>query len=200
MKSRASRTAILALLTATIAAAAPPLRILVAYHSQTGNTEKLAVAVRDGAASVAGVEAVLRKAAEATDEEIGKADGIVLGTPVHWGSPSAEAKRFLDRVGAVLGKTAKTLGEGRTAGVFCTAGSPSNGQDTTRLAAIAAFLAMRFVIVGGVNDESFGTLGPQAVTAGTPPGVSARDRAEARRFGERFARLTLQLRAGAARR
>ena len=57
-----------------------------------------------------------------------------------------------------------------------------------------AFLGMRFVIVGGVNEEEFGTLGPQAVTGDTPPGVSVRDRADARRFGERFARITLHLR------
>jgi hypothetical protein len=67
-----------------------------------------------------------------------------------------------------------------------------------RMSAIAAFLAMRFVIVGGVNEEGFGTLGPQAATAGKPPGVNDRDRADARRFGERFARLTRQLRTAAA--
>jgi hypothetical protein len=68
-----------------------------------------------------------------------------------------------------------------------------------RMSAIAAFLAMRFVIVGGVNDEGFGSLGPQAVTGGEPPGVSARELADARRFGERFARLTRQMRSPAAR-
>ena len=184
-------------LSVALAAAAPPVRILVAYHSQTGNTEKLAAAVRDGVASVSGVEVMVRKVADARADDIVKADGIILGTPVHWGNLSAESKRFLDRVGEVLGKASKTLGEGRTAGVFCTAGSISNGQDMARLGAIAAFLAMRFVIIGGVNDEGFGSLGPQAVTGGSPPGINDRDRAEARRFGERFARLTLQFRAGA---
>jgi multimeric flavodoxin WrbA len=121
----------------------------------------------------------------------------LLGTPVHWGNLSAESKRFLDRTGEVLGKTSKMLGEGRTAGVFCTAGSISNGQEMARLAAIAAFLDTRFMVIGGVNDEGFGSLGPQAVTGGSPPGVNDRDRAEARRFGERFARLTRQFRAGA---
>jgi NAD(P)H dehydrogenase (quinone) len=52
------------LLMAAAAGAASPARILIAYHSRTGNTEKMAVAVREGAASVAGVEIVLRKVAE----------------------------------------------------------------------------------------------------------------------------------------
>ena len=177
-------------------AAAPPVHILIAYHSQTGNTAKMAAAVRDGAASVTGIEVVLRPVDEATAEDIVKADGIVLGTPVHWGSLSTDAKRFLDRMGEALEKGGKTLGEGRTAGVFCTAGAASNGQEMARLASIAAFLHMRFVVIGGVNDGDFGSLGPQAVTGGTPPGVSDRDRAEAKRFGERFARLTAQFRAG----
>ena len=187
------------LLMAAVAGAASPVRILIAYHSRTGNTEKMAVAVREGAASVAGVEIVLRKVADVSADDIVKADGIVLGTPVEWGNLSAETKRFIDRVGEALGKAGATYGEGRTAGVFCTGGSPSNGQELARLSAIAAFLAMRFVIVGGVNDEGFGSLGPQAVTGGKPPGVNARELADARRFGERFARLTRQLHSAAAR-
>jgi NAD(P)H dehydrogenase (quinone) len=194
-----SRFLALILLTAIMACAATPVRILIAYHSRTGNTEKMAAAVKEGAASVPGVEIVLRKVDEVTSDEILKAGGIVLGTPVEWGNLSAEAKRFLDRVGEVLGKAGATYGEGRTAAVFCTAGSPSNGQEMARMAAIAAFLAMRFVIVGGVNDEGFGSLGPQAATAGKPPGINDRDRADARRFGERFARLTRQFRTAAAR-
>jgi len=116
---------------------------------------------------------------------------------VHWGNLSAESKRFLDRVGEALGKAGKTFGEGRTAGVFCTAANASNGQEMARLAAITAFLGMRFVIIGGVSDENYGSLGPQAVTGGSPAGVNDRQRTEARRFGERFARLTRQFRAAA---
>jgi NAD(P)H dehydrogenase (quinone) len=187
------------LLAVTAVGAASPVRILIAYHSRTGNTEKMAAAVREGAVSVTGVEIVLRKVAEVTSDDIVKADGIVLGTPVEWGNLSAEAKRFLDRVGEALGKAGTTWGEGRTAAVFCTAGNPSNGQEMARMGAIAAFLGMRFVIVGGVNGDGFGSLGPQAVTGGKPPGVNDGDRAEARRFGERFARLTSQWRAAAAR-
>ncbi len=187
------------LLMAAAAGAAAPARILIAYHSRTGNTEKMAAAVREGAASVAGVEIVLRKVAEVSADDIVKADGIVLGTPVEWGNLSAEAKRFIDRVGEALGKAGATYGEGRTAAVFCTGGSPSNGQEMARMSVIAAFLAMRFVIVGGVNEEGFGSLGPQAVTGSKPPGVNDRELADARRFGERFARLTRQLHGAAAR-
>jgi NAD(P)H dehydrogenase (quinone) len=186
-------------LLAAAAQAAPPVRILVVYHSQTGNTEKLAQAVGDGAASVPGVEVALRKAAEATAEEIAQADGLAIGTPVHWGNLSAETKAFLDRAGVALGsgKPKPMLGEGKVAGVFCTAGAAAGGQDTARTSVIAALLHMRFVITGGVSADGYGTLGPQAVTGGSPPGVGEGDRADARRFGERLARLAKQLHSGA---
>ena len=71
-----SRFLACALLTAAVAGAATPVRILIAYHSRTGNTEKMAAAVREGAASVTGVEIVLRKVDEVTSDEIVKADGI----------------------------------------------------------------------------------------------------------------------------
>jgi hypothetical protein len=53
---------------------------------------------------------------------------------------------------------------------------------------------MRFIIAGGVTDDGFGSLGPIAITGGKPSSVSDRERADARRFGERLARLTLQFR------
>ena len=189
---------IIAILAANGLQSAGPVRILIAYHSETGNTEKLAAAVREGAASVKGVEPILRTAATVTDADIATADGILIGTPVHWHNLSAEAKRLIDRIGEALGKAGKTWGEGRTAGVFTTVGGGSGGQETARVSVISAMLAMRFVIIGGVTDEGFGSLGPYAVTSGKPGGIDPRDRAEAKRFGERFARLTLQWKQNAA--
>jgi NAD(P)H dehydrogenase (quinone) len=177
----------------------PPVRILIAYYSVSGNTETLARAVRDGAASVPGAEPLLRKIADATPAEIAAADGIILGTPVYWQGLAPESKRFLDRVGEALGKSGKEFGEGRTAAVFCTAGAVSSGKDLARVSALASFLGMRFIAVGGVDDDGFGTLGAQATTGPADPGVSDKERAEARRFGERFARITRQFKAGAGR-
>lgn len=186
----------LVLLLAAFAAWAqqPPVRILVAYHSDTGNTEKLALAVQKGAASVSGVVVTLKKAAEVKDEEITQYDGIAFGAPVHWSNLAADGKRFLDRVGGAFWK-AKMTGDGRTAGVFCTAGSVASGKEMARLSMISEFLAMRFTIIGGVDADGFGTLGPQATTGPPNPGVNEQSQKEASLFGERFARLTRQYRA-----
>ncbi len=185
-------------LAASCAGAAERVRILIAYHSETGNTEQLALAVKDGVAAVKGAEPILRKAAAVTDADIVTAGGILIGTPVHWHNLSAETKRLIDRIGEALGKSGKEWGEGRTAGAFTTVGGGSGGQEMARMSVVSAMLAMRFVIIGGVTNEGFGSLGPYAVTGGKPGGVSARDRTEAKRFGERFARLTVQWKQQAA--
>ena len=182
------------LLVATAALAQqPPVHILVAYYSATGNTEKMAQAVSKGAGSVSGVDVTLRKTTDVKDEDIVRYDGIILGTPVHWSNASVEARRFLDRVGAALWQ-AKTNGDGRTAGAFCTGGGVAMGKDVARLSIISAFLTMRFLIIGGVDPEGFGTLGPEATTGPADPGISEKELEEARQFGQRFARLTRQIR------
>lgn len=182
----------LLLLAAALQAQQAPVRILVAYHSETGNTAKLAEEVRKGAAGVSGATVTLKKAADVTDAEITSYDGIAFGAPVHWQTASADGKRFLDRVAAAFMKE-KLRADGRVAGVFCTAGAPSSGKDLARLAMIAELLAMRFTIVGGVDQEGYGTLGPQATT---PAGkaVDAAAEEEGRVFGNRLARIAKQLR------
>jgi len=183
------------LLVAAAAFAQPPAptRILVSYYSETGYTEKLAQAIAKGAGSVPSVETTLRKTADVKDEDIPRYDGILLGTPVQWSNLSAEAKRFLDRVGSALWKD-KTYGDGRTAGAFCTGGAVAMGKEMARLSILSAFLTMRFTVIGGVDDQGFGTLGPEATTGPADPGLSDKELEEGRRFGERFARMTRQIR------
>jgi NAD(P)H dehydrogenase (quinone) len=173
------------------------LSVLVVFDSRTGHTETLARAVAEGVGSVQGVVALVRRQNEVKDDEILSSSGILLGSPVHWGSLSAESKSFLERVGQAL-MDAKELGPGsspktRTAGAFVTGGAVSSGKELARLSILAAFLNMRFVAVGGEEADGFGTLGAQATTAGSDPGVSEAELEEARRFGKRFASMTLAL-------
>ena len=171
--------------------------ILVVYDSRTGHTEKLARAIAEGVDQVEGAIAVLRRREEVEDDEILSSSGILLGSPVHWASLSAESKVFLERVGKVLVE-AKELGPGttprtRAAGAFVTGGAVSSGKELARLSILAAFLNMRFVVIGGEEADGFGTLGAQATTAGSDPGLSEAELEEARRFGKRFASMTLAL-------
>jgi len=70
-------------------------RILIVYHSQTGNTGKLALAVSQGACQIENVQVILKKAQDATAQDILDADGLAIGTPENFGYMSGMIKDFL---------------------------------------------------------------------------------------------------------
>lgn len=100
-------------------------KILIVYHSQTGNTGKMANAVFEGAKSIEGVEVILKKAAEATLEDLLIADGLAIGTPENFGYMSGMVKDFFDRT--YVGAQEKVFRKPFV--VFISAGNDGNGAD-----------------------------------------------------------------------
>ncbi len=72
-------------------------RILVVYHSQTGNTRKMAESVVKGAQSIENVEVILKRAKDATLKDLIVCDGLAIGTPEYFGYMSGMVKDFFDR-------------------------------------------------------------------------------------------------------
>ncbi len=72
-------------------------KILVIYHSDTGNTEALAKLVAAGAES-GGAEVKLVKAGELDFDEAGAADGLALGSPDYFSYVAGSVKTFFDTV------------------------------------------------------------------------------------------------------
>jgi len=72
-------------------------RILVVYHSQTGNTEKMAKAVEEGVRSIENSNCILKEAFGADARDLLDADGIAIGTPENFGYMSGAIKDFFDR-------------------------------------------------------------------------------------------------------
>jgi multimeric flavodoxin WrbA len=73
------------------------VRILIVYHSQTGSTEKMALAVADGAARIEGAEVILKRAGETTLQDLLDCRGLAVGTPENFGTMSGMVKDFFDR-------------------------------------------------------------------------------------------------------
>jgi len=69
-------------------------KLLIIYDSQTGNTEKMAEAVAEGARSVAGVEVSLKYYAR--PEELAEVSAIVLGSPTYYHSMTLPIKQILE--------------------------------------------------------------------------------------------------------
>jgi multimeric flavodoxin WrbA len=72
-------------------------KILVVYHSQTGNTERMAKSVAGGASAIEGVEVILKRAGEATLQDLLDCQGLAVGTPENFGYMSGMIKDFFDR-------------------------------------------------------------------------------------------------------
>lgn len=72
-------------------------RILIIYHSQTGNTEKMARAVADGARMIENTEVILKRAQDATPDDLLGSEGLAIGTPENFGYMSGMVKDFFDR-------------------------------------------------------------------------------------------------------
>ncbi len=97
-------------------------RVLIVYHSLGGNTRKMAEAVAEGARSVAGTEAIVKTGLEAGIDDLLGCDAVALGSPDYFGYMAGGVKDFLDRTYyPSQGKV-----DGKPAGVFASAGGPSD--------------------------------------------------------------------------
>jgi NAD(P)H dehydrogenase (quinone) len=118
------------------------VKILIAYFSKGGNTEKLAKAVAEGAKK-AGSEVVLKKVTDVTNSDLVNADGIIVGSPVYFGCMAAEVKKMFDLSVSVRRQLKDKIGA-----AFTVAGHHTGGKETTMLSIIHAMLIHQMIIVG----------------------------------------------------
>jgi len=71
--------------------------LLIVYHSQTGNTEKLAQAAYQGACQVSETHTRLVRAFDATLQDLLTCHGVLFGSPENFGYMSGAIKDFFDR-------------------------------------------------------------------------------------------------------
>ena len=157
--------------------------VLIAYHSDTGNTERMAQAVAEGAQRVPRVRVTIRRVTEVAAEELQGAHAIILGSPTHWANLAAPVKQFIDSWPDVVD---------RIGGAFATGGATSGGREHVITSIVLGMLSHGMVVVGPVyreGDFRYGAAGVSAVTGSTDPGVSDGELAEARVLGQRVAEV-----------
>ena len=159
--------------------------ILVLYYSRSGSVAALAREVCTGIDSVSGAAARLRTVpmvsatTEATEDavpddgppyvtidDLQECDGLVMGSPAHFGNMAAPLKYFLDgTVGAWL---AGALA-GKPAGVFTSTGSLHGGQETALVSMMQPLIHHGMLIVGiPYAEEALST----TTTGGSPYGAT----------------------------
>ncbi len=151
-------------------------KVLIVYYSRSGNTEKMAEMI-GSAIEGEGVTVELKTAEEATPEDMLKADGIIVGSPVYYGSMAAELKEFFDKSIKVHGDL-----DGKIGGAFATAAN--SGYETTIRNIHEAMLVHGMIIQGDTAKYHYG---PVSINE---PGEE--DEKACKRFGKRFAELTMR--------
>jgi NAD(P)H dehydrogenase (quinone) len=117
-------------------------KILVIYHSMTGNTAKMAEAVAQGARS-AGADVAVKKAIDTTPDDLLRADGIIIGSPTYYGLMAAEIKQLFDRSSDVRGRL-----EDKVGAAFTSSASIEGGNQTALLSILQAMLIHAMIVVG----------------------------------------------------
>lgn len=77
-------------------------QVLVVYHSQGGNTRKMAEAVARGAGEIQGTTVILKEALKTTPEDLVECDGILFGSPEYFGYMAGALKDLFDRTYELL--------------------------------------------------------------------------------------------------
>ena len=72
-------------------------KVLIIYHSRTGNTEEMAKAVAEGAESIEGVEVIQKKVAEASVDDFLSCDAVAFGSPTNFNYMAGALKEFFDQ-------------------------------------------------------------------------------------------------------
>ena len=169
------------------------MNVLIAYYSMYGHILQMARAISEGAASVNGTEAILRRAAEFPDiekeivnnkyakqvldqqkdipvctlDDLRKADGLLLGTPTRYGNMIAQMKKLIDSTATLWLEGAM---EGKPVGLFTSTATTHGGQETTLLTMMPPLIHLGMIIVG-VPYSTPGMLHTEG-RGGTPYGAS----------------------------
>jgi NAD(P)H dehydrogenase (quinone) len=159
--------------------------ILILYYSPGGTTAEMANIIARGIEEVEGMQARIRtlpnvsavteKSAAAIPEsgplyatldDLTECDGLILGSPTHFGNMPAAMKYFIDSTSALWmgGKLA-----GKPAAVFSASTSMHGGQESTLITMMLPLLHHGMLIVGLPYTE---TALFETKTGGSPYGVT----------------------------
>jgi NAD(P)H dehydrogenase (quinone) len=166
--------------------------VLVVYHSVEGKTRQMAEAVAEGAKRVQHVRVKLTTVSEATEEDVLKADAIIVGSPVYNANVAPAVQEFINRWPFQNAPLRDKIGA-----AFTTGGGISAGEELVQLNLLHSMLIFGLIVVGGPDWKS--AFGASAVTAEEPfevrdQNVSEQFLKKGRALGERVALLAAKMR------
>ena len=119
-------------------------KILVLYHSGTGNTAKMAAKVAEGAELVPETDVRIRSVEDGTVDDLKWCDGIAVGSPTNFGTISYQMKQWWDTLPGELWGTQ----DGKISCTFSSAGSWGGGSELTCQALMMVLTNYGFLTFG----------------------------------------------------
>jgi NAD(P)H dehydrogenase (quinone) len=161
-------------------------KVLIVYDSRgpLSPLDQMADQIAEGVREE-GLDAELRTCELASPADLLGARAVILGSPSHYGSVSARTKAFLDRSYEIHGQL-----EGRVGAAFTTSRHIGGGNETTLLALVQFLLIHGMVVQGDPKADHYG---PFVITPADDAEPIVDDSGQARRLGQRVARLVKKL-------
>jgi len=178
------------------------MQMLIAYHSDYGNTETMAKSISAGAQAASSQLNIVLKLAQKTElSDLLDADIIVFGSPVHMGSMAWQMKQLIDRA-AKLWKPQELAG--KLGGAFVSGGGFGNaggGVELTMMSLHSHFLQQGMLIAGFPPDAmgyadaglQWGPYGRSGNAQGMPQELSEAMLLSARSYGAHLCDVGMQL-------
>lgn len=140
-------------------------KILILYHSNSGNTKAMAQLIANGAGASKQAEIKIKSIEQASDDDIFWCDGLAVGCPTNLGTLSWPMKKFWDDHSRNLwGKI-----DGKIACAFSSAATYGGGSELTCFSLISLLLNYGFLVFG-VTEFASRRFSPHygAISAGYP--------------------------------
>lgn len=172
------------------------VRVLIAYYTLGGTTEKMAIAVAEGARLVPGVDVQMKRVEKVTKQDLVAADGLILGCPTYFANIPGKMKLIIDDWNWKW----KVDFTDKIGGAFSTGGGLTGGKEFVVASLLLFMINHRMVVAGPLyedekGEDKWGELGASAATGPLDPGLSPQELFTARRLGERIAQLAKKLHA-----
>jgi NAD(P)H dehydrogenase (quinone) len=119
-------------------------KVLILYHSATGNTTKMAALVAQGAEGIPSIEVRLRDVESATADDVLWCDGLAVGSPTNMGILSWKMKRFWDEV---MGEHWMKV-DGKIACSFSSSGGWGGGNELACQSILTVLMNFGFLVFG----------------------------------------------------
>lgn len=140
------------------------VRVAIVYHSETGNTQKMAELIKKGCYNVKGTESKIMSIDNLDSTYIAGAEAVIFGCPTYEGTASWQMKKLLDTISVDLA--------GKLGGVFASQNWPGGGgADFAEMTLIAGMLVRGMMIYSGGITRGQPFLHFGAVSEKAPEGI-----------------------------